>query len=187
MLTLNNNYSHRFSKAKDVYCITNNNVLSIQQRTFYSVPYKPTEIDKRTQSTLSGINNVIVAYVEEELCNKHISILKNNQKKYICERILDRSNQSSIDENNKIKTGDRSVNDIDQYFNGSKTLDMVELGGSDNDIIPFKLSMRELKQISKFIGMPVAILLDETLVDDKIVYNVYIDYMRGGEEKDYSI
>lgn len=143
MLSLNNNYFHRFSNAKHVYCITNNNVLSIQQRTFYSVPYKPTEIDRRDYTT---INNVIVAYIDEELCSKHINLLKSDFIRNLYEE-------------------DNSL---------------------DSDIIPFKLSMSELKQLSKFIGMPVAILLNEELVDDKLVYNVYINYMRDGEEKDYT-
>ncbi len=141
MLSLNNNYLHRYSNAKHVYCITNNNVLSIQQRTFYSVPYKPIEINKNNDL----INNAILAYIDRELCCKHIKILQTNSKPSYYEEQINK-----------------------------------------NDIVPFKISMQELKQLSKFIGLPIAILLDEKNIDDKLIYNVYIDYMRGGSEKDYS-
>lgn len=182
MLILNNNYMHRFSNAKHVYCITNNNVLSIQQRTFYSVPYKPSEIDRRNYPM---INNVIVAYVDEDLCSKHINILKNTVQKNICEiSNVYNTNVYNTNVNKSIDNDNTNYNKLSIDIVNDNSLESDSIG--DVDIIPFKLSMKELKQLSKFIGMPVAILLNEEVVDDKLVYNVYIDYMRGGgEEKDF--
>jgi len=152
MLNLIGNYSHRFSNAKNVYCITNNNVMSIQQRTFYSVPYKPVEIDR----TDPIIKNAIVAYIDRELCCKHIEILKTTLK----------------EKKDKYK----NCNMLDTLTDINLITD-IQTG-----IIPFKLSMQELKQLSKFIGMPIAILINEQRRENnQAVYNVYIDFMRGGE------
>lgn len=72
MLKLVNNYTYRFHNPKKVFCITDNNIISTQQKTYFTVPY----VSQKQSQTDSIDMNVLLAYVDRDMCSDHIRELR---------------------------------------------------------------------------------------------------------------
>ena len=75
MMKLVNNYTYRYHNPKKVYCITDNNVISMQQKTYFTIPY----ISKRQQGQQID-QNVLLAYSDMDMCIQQVNYLMATTK-----------------------------------------------------------------------------------------------------------